>query len=115
MKIEEFKKELRASLNTICLENKWTFDNPKQRGMAFENWCFNLLRDRYPAADNDPSQCIIRGDDAGISGQQSGGKRFDVGAEVGRSRASDNRAVEFRDSGKKSPSQRFVERLIWAS
>ncbi len=66
MKIEEFKKELRTSLQAICSENKASFDNPKQRGMAFEDWCFNLLSERYPAADNDPSQCIIRGDDAGI-------------------------------------------------
>jgi hypothetical protein len=65
MKIEEFKKELRTSLQAICNENKWSFDNAKQRGMAFEDWCFNLLSERYPAADNDPSQCIIRGDDAG--------------------------------------------------
>jgi Restriction endonuclease len=34
--------------------------------MAFEDWCFNLFRERYPAAENDPEECIIRGDDAGI-------------------------------------------------
>jgi hypothetical protein len=66
MKIEEFKKELRTSLQAICNQNKWSFDNAKQRGMAFEDWCFNLLAERYPASDNDPKQCIIRGDDAGI-------------------------------------------------
>jgi hypothetical protein len=66
MKIEPFKLELRGALQKICAENKWSFDNAKQRGMAFENWCFNLLSERYPAADNDPSLCIIRGDDAGI-------------------------------------------------
>ncbi|RXG87345.1 AIPR family protein [Bradyrhizobium zhanjiangense] len=66
MKIESFKNELRGALQKICAENKWSFDNAKQRGMAFENWCFNLLSERYPAADNDPSLCIIRGDDAGI-------------------------------------------------
>jgi hypothetical protein len=48
MKIEEFKQVLRASLQAICNEKKWTFDNPKQRGMAFEDWCFNLFSERYP-------------------------------------------------------------------
>ena len=66
MKIEEFKRELRAALQTICDTNRWSFDNIKQRGMAFEDWCFALLSERYPAAENDPAQCIIRGDDAGI-------------------------------------------------
>lgn len=66
MKIEEFKSELRTDLNRICAERQWKYDNPKQRGMAFEDWCFRLLRERYPAAENDPSQCIIRGDDAEI-------------------------------------------------
>lgn len=66
MKIEEFKSELRTELNRICAERHWKYDNPKQRGMAFEDWCFRLLSERYPAAENDPSQCIIRGDDAEI-------------------------------------------------
>ncbi len=34
--------------------------------MAFENWCFGLLAERYPAADNVAEDCIIRGDDSGI-------------------------------------------------
>jgi hypothetical protein len=34
--------------------------------MAFEDWCFNLFSERYPAAENDANECIIRGDDAGI-------------------------------------------------
>ena len=38
MKIEPFKLELRGALQKICAENKWSFDNAKQRGMAFENW-----------------------------------------------------------------------------
>lgn len=58
MKIEEFKSELRSELNRICAERQWKYDNPKQRGMAFEDWCFRLLSERYPAADNDPAQCI---------------------------------------------------------
>lgn len=66
MKIEEFKNELRSNLKRLCSERSWSFDNAKQRGMAFEDWCFGLLSDRYPAAENDPAQCIIRGDDAGI-------------------------------------------------
>jgi hypothetical protein len=66
MKIEEFKKELRASLEKLCTDKRWNFDNSKQRGMAFEDWCFNLFCERYPAAENNPNECIIRGDDAGI-------------------------------------------------
>lgn len=66
MKIEEFKSDLRAALQRICDDRRWSFDNSKQRGMAFEDWCFTLLSERYPAAENDPEQCIIRGDDAGI-------------------------------------------------
>ena len=66
MKIEEFKDDLQAWLKKRCAEKKWSFDNPKHRGMAFEDWCFTLLSERYPAADNDPEECIIRGDDAGI-------------------------------------------------
>ena len=66
MKIEDFKRDLRSSLERICVQNHWNFDNAKQRGMAFEDWCFNLLVERYPAAENVASECIIRGDDAGI-------------------------------------------------
>jgi hypothetical protein len=66
MKIEEFKNELRGGLKRLCSDQNWSFDNAKQRGMAFEDWCFRLLCERYPAAENDPAQCIIRGDDAGI-------------------------------------------------
>jgi len=66
MKIEEFKQTLRNSLQKICTHNGWSFDNSKHRGMAFEDWCFYLFCDRYPAADNKADQCIIRGDDAGI-------------------------------------------------
>ena len=66
MKPEDFKRELRSSLEAICAEKRWSFDNQKQRGMAFEDWCFNLFSERYPAAENDPNESIIRGDDAGI-------------------------------------------------
>jgi hypothetical protein len=66
MKIEEFKQSLRSSLQEACAHNNWNFDNAKQRGMAFEDWCFRLLSDRYPAADNEAEQCIVRGDDAGM-------------------------------------------------
>jgi len=34
--------------------------------MAFEDWCFHLFCERYPAAENDPDECIIRVDDAGV-------------------------------------------------
>jgi AIPR protein len=66
MKLEDFKRELRTSLEKICAQKHWSFDNNKQRGMAFEDWCFNLFCERYPAAENDADQCVIRGDDAGI-------------------------------------------------
>jgi hypothetical protein len=66
MKIDEFKKELRTGLEGICSRKKWIFDNSKQRGMAFEDWCFSLFAERYPAAENNPEECIIRGDDAGV-------------------------------------------------
>ncbi|MEH6950877.1 AIPR family protein [Nitrobacter sp. NHB1] len=66
MKIEEFKQSLRSSLQETCAHNNWSFDNAKQRGMVFEDWCFRLLSDRYPAADNNAEQCIVRSDDAGI-------------------------------------------------
>jgi hypothetical protein len=66
MKIEEFKRELRSGLENICSRKKWNFENSKQRGMAFEDWCFNLFCERYPAAENSPDECIIRGDDAGV-------------------------------------------------
>ena len=66
MKLEDFKRELRTSLEKICAQKHWSFDNNKQRGMAFEDWCFNLFCERYPAAENDANECIIRGDDAGI-------------------------------------------------
>jgi len=32
--------------------------------MAFEHWCFNLFAERYPGADNELEESIIRGDDA---------------------------------------------------
>jgi restriction endonuclease len=66
MKINDFKTELTASLKSICAEKHWSFDNAKLRGMAFENWCFNLFAERYPAADNDLEESIIRGDDGTI-------------------------------------------------
>ncbi len=66
MKINDFKTDLRSSLERICKERHWNFDNSKQRGMAFENWCFNLFAERYPAADNDHDGSIIRVDDAGV-------------------------------------------------
>jgi hypothetical protein len=66
MKIEDFKGELRASLDKICSDKHWSMDTGKQRGMAFEDWCFTLFCARYPAAENNPAECIIRGDDAGV-------------------------------------------------
>jgi hypothetical protein len=66
MKINEFRDELRSNLQRICAEKRWSFDNNKQRGMAFEDWCYELFSERYPAAENDPEQSIIRGDDSNI-------------------------------------------------
>ncbi len=66
MKISEFKDELRGNLEKICAKKHWNFDNNKHRGMAFEDWCYELLTERYPAAENDPEQSIIRGDDSDI-------------------------------------------------
>jgi hypothetical protein len=66
MKIQDFKAELRRNPDQHCKAKGWNFDNAKQRGMAFENWCFELFAERYPGAENDPEECIIRGDDAGI-------------------------------------------------
>lgn len=66
MKIQDFKNDLRRELEAICEDKKWKVDNAKQRGMAFENWCFNLLAQHYPAADNDLDTSIIRGDDLQI-------------------------------------------------
>jgi hypothetical protein len=66
MKLQDFKSDLRSSLEAICKEKKWSFDNSKQRGMAFEDWCFNLFAERYPGADNELEESIIRGDDATI-------------------------------------------------
>ena len=66
MKIQDFKNDLRNQLQKICAENKWDYNNNKQRGMAFENWCFALFQDRYPAADADLDQSVIRGDDMEI-------------------------------------------------
>lgn len=63
MKINDFKANLKSEIEAICEENGWKYDNNKQRGMAFEDWCFSLLSERYPAAENDRSSSIIRGDD----------------------------------------------------
>ena len=66
MKLNDFRDELRRSLERICKTKSWNFDNNKQRGMAFEDWCFELLAERHPTAENDPSECIIRSDDSEI-------------------------------------------------
>jgi hypothetical protein len=66
MKIQDFKEDLTNSLRTICREKAWQFDNSKQRGMAFEDWCFNLFAERYPTAEAELDQCVIRGDDFNI-------------------------------------------------
>ena len=66
MKLEDFKITLRGQIEHICKENKWTMDNNKQRGMAFENWCFDLFTKRYPTAENELNDSVLRGDDQSI-------------------------------------------------
>jgi hypothetical protein len=66
MKIQDFKDNLTASLKSICQDKHWSFDNGKQRGMAFEDWCFKLFAERYPASENELEECVIRGDDGTI-------------------------------------------------
>lgn len=63
MKLQDFKAQLTRELRASCEAKAWNYDNNKHRGMAFEDWCLNLLSERYPAAENDPDQRIIRGDD----------------------------------------------------
>ena len=65
MKLTDFRNQLRSSVEKICQRNKWDFQNAKQRGMAFEDWCFDLLSEKYPTADVDRSQAILRTDDGG--------------------------------------------------
>jgi hypothetical protein len=43
MKTQAFKTQLRSEVEKICIENKWDFNIDKFRGMAFENWCFDLF------------------------------------------------------------------------
>jgi AIPR protein len=66
MKLEEFKTGLRSKIEQICKDNHWSHDNNKQRGMAFENWCFDLLSARYPNSESKLEECVIRQDDFGI-------------------------------------------------
>jgi hypothetical protein len=65
LKLTDFKAELRSSVEKICDSNGWKIANNKQRGMAFEDWCFQLLSDKYPTADVDKSEAILRTDDGG--------------------------------------------------
>ena len=66
MKIQDFKNELRSQLQKICTDKAWEYNNNKLRGMAFEDWCYDLFHERYPATDMDAEQSIIRGDDMEI-------------------------------------------------
>ncbi len=63
MKISTFKSMLRSDIEQICETNAWDKNNAKQRGMAFENWCFNLLKERLPHADYEAEESILRTDD----------------------------------------------------
>lgn len=66
MKMDDFENQLKREVLEICEKNGWKYDNNKQRGMAFEDWCFNLLAERYPADENDRQDSIIRTDDFSI-------------------------------------------------
>ena len=63
MKIKDFRSDFRNSIQRICDENSWNVDNQKLRGMAFENWCYDLLCEQFPSADNEIDDSIIRRDD----------------------------------------------------
>ena len=63
MKIEVFNSELRREVESICKKRNWSVDNAKERGMAFENWCFELFDHYYNETENDESQCILRNND----------------------------------------------------
>jgi len=65
LKLVDFKNELRSSVEKICISNGWAIADNKQRGMAFEDWCFQLLSDKHPTADVDKSEAILRTDDGG--------------------------------------------------
>ena len=65
MKIQDFKNQIRTDVENICKTNRWDFNNAKQRGMGFEDWCFNLLCLKHPTADNKKEHCIFRTDDGG--------------------------------------------------
>ncbi|MCL2384609.1 MAG: restriction endonuclease, partial [Alphaproteobacteria bacterium] len=66
MKLTDFKNELRSSVEKICIANGWNIQDNKYRGMAFEDWCFQLLSDKHPTADVDKAEAILRTDDGGI-------------------------------------------------
>jgi len=66
MKTQDFKAQLRQEVNQICLDNRRNFEEPKHRGMAFEDWCFQLLAQKYPTHENDKDESIIRSNDGGI-------------------------------------------------
>lgn len=66
MKLESFKTQLRRDVDSICSTKNWSYDNNKQRGMAFENWCFDFFSDMYSDADNRESECLLRQDDFNI-------------------------------------------------
>ena len=63
MKTETFMSQLRRDVEDICKENDWTFDNAKQRGMAFETWCFNIFKNSYNESENRLNDCVIRTND----------------------------------------------------
>ena len=66
MKIQSFKSQLQAEVEEICDSRNWKFDNNKDRGMAFETWCFNFFSEKYSSSDNRENECVLRSHDFGI-------------------------------------------------
>lgn len=63
MKINEFKDELRNALVKKCSERNSNYDNNNVRGMCFEDWCFELIKDEYPHSENTIDECVLRSRD----------------------------------------------------
>jgi hypothetical protein len=66
MKLEEFRSLLRKEMEVICASHGWNVSDNKQRGMAFEDWCFDFFATRYPTAENNKTDSILRTNDEGI-------------------------------------------------
>ena len=66
MRLNQFKEQLQKQVRDICTDLNWKYDDNRLRGMAFENWCFELFAERFPNADNSSEQNILRTDDFNV-------------------------------------------------